>query len=1279
MWESLIERNPNFMRFYKKNNDKFDNLMELAIGKGYIPSFSDLKRNYLIREFVQENKSLHKKIIEKEPRSITLIETTDENIIKLAISNGYKPTVSDVKQSSLSESDTVIRMLIKQNPNNIIEYTGSNQDLFDEALSLGWEPSEKDIIRNRSLRSNISIMRKMIAKDPSNILLCNGYIPELVKYALQMGYVPKLKDIKKGHSISCDVDIMHDFIRENPRNIIYYRGRDENFMMEAIELGYEPLLDDIKGTTLVYSEVIMGSLVRKKPENIIYYEGTKTELIKESIELGYRPTKEDIEKYSYLFKKDDVINLLLQKNPNYIALCSIRNPELIAKAINLGYVPTLEDIKKNQSLGRDKTIIRKLLSTQPEVIAYYTGNDMTLVDEALGFGYVPQIKDVEISNILKKHEGIMYKIIESDPEAIIFYHGKNPELFDFALKKGYSPKKKDIVSYHNLCYSDSIMRIMVEKDSSNIILYLGENQEIVELALKNGYKPSGSDLQKNFTIAKSIPVMRILLKEDGKNLNCYKSLGDDIMCEALHVFSEFYNVNIPEEYSEIFKVYKGDLNKFCLNYSKFCQFLNQADIKEEEFSKFTFSKSYDWLDDILKILDTNKIDEFKNVKEFFLKYYYVNVSNQQNISVIDSVLSIMSNYAKFPELCEDIINQNRLLTEEEIININMIFSSAVIFDEETKPKSLADLSNVVSNIKEIYGNKIKESVDGGITLMQDTLCQILFGSEKNVIQERLYVFGDTEVLRQLLFNNRDNPEIESIIREMMIYTSMMEDVLAIKDSIVMEEVVNRVLNNFEFIMKTTSKFKNYEESMRYLYEIDIQSNLTRFSNVQNSELIIDKERTTKYGVEVLDFSDKKYCLMAHVMSDRETPEELVCGVAINKKNFISLSSISHRNQVYYTKPSSDKIIFATDEMLPGLFIQSSVTNMGTNQHLTAGGGEIGEIHRTQRGILETSHAPNGNNSEVLAYRSGLKFGYIVLPGGREPTEKELLIAKEYGLRFVVTQEVDEEIIDPIDIDKKSVVEFDEISVESEVKTAIIPKIISKEKGKSIAILTDAHGLFEPTLAILEDARKRGITDIYSLGDNVGSGPNPSEVMELLDEYGVVSLNGNHELYVTLGVDAFKEHLEKSGVNAYSEAEKNSSWTSEQLTDSQKQKLKLYPHMIEMIMGGKKILLCHDIKDFNTGEVVFDPSAYDEVFRGHIHFGKKEGNVTTIPGVGIGNNRGKATYVILTEKEDGGYTTEFVTIGYDLDNLYYDINESDMDLDDKAKIEEWAGVSSGRKK
>ena len=75
-------------------------------------------------------------------------------------------------------------------------------------------------------------------------------------------------------------------------------------------------------------------------------------------------------------------------------------------------------------------------------------------------------------------------------------------------------------------------------------------------------------------------------------------------------------------------------------------------------------------------------------------------------------------------------------------------------------------------------------------------------------------------------------------------------------------------------------------------------------------------------------------------------------------------------------------------------------------------------------------------------------------------------------------------------------------------------------GREIAVFTDIHGLLEPTIAVLNDIKRRGIKEIYSLGDEVGVGPSPRQVLELLRERGVISIAGNSEEYCVLGIDPF---------------------------------------------------------------------------------------------------------------------------------------------------------------
>ena len=144
------------------------------------------------------------------------------------------------------------------------------------------------------------------------------------------------------------------------------------------------------------------------------------------------------------------------------------------------------------------------------------------------------------------------------------------------------------------------------------------------------------------------------------------------------------------------------------------------------------------------------------------------------------------------------------------------------------------------------------------------------------------------------------------------------------------------------------------------------------------------------------------------------------------------------------------------------------------------------------------------------------------------------------MKFAVTQKPNTRISSPIKI--SSLEENSEVDKRQQIEDlqALKNQLFqyqSRKKLKKIAIFSDSHGMFEPTLAILSDAKKNGVDEIYSLGDNIGSGPNPREVLALLDQYQVKSVMGNHEMYITKGVDFLKQHLEET--YSYDEALRNS--------------------------------------------------------------------------------------------------------------------------------------------
>lgn len=63
----------------------------------------------------------------------------------------------------------------------------------------------------------------------------------------------------------------------------------------------------------------------------------------------------------------------------------------------------------------------------------------------------------------------------------------------------------------------------------------------------------------------------------------------------------------------------------------------------------------------------------------------------------------------------------------------------------------------------------------------------------------------------------------------------------------------------------------------------------------------------------------------------------------------------------------------------------------------------------------------------------------------------------------------------------------------------------------IAVISDIHANLEAFEAVLADIKNRKITDIICLGDCIGYGPNPEEVVRLVQQRAIACVLGNHEM------------------------------------------------------------------------------------------------------------------------------------------------------------------------
>ncbi|GAU09243.1 metallophosphoesterase family protein [Desulfoplanes formicivorans] len=66
---------------------------------------------------------------------------------------------------------------------------------------------------------------------------------------------------------------------------------------------------------------------------------------------------------------------------------------------------------------------------------------------------------------------------------------------------------------------------------------------------------------------------------------------------------------------------------------------------------------------------------------------------------------------------------------------------------------------------------------------------------------------------------------------------------------------------------------------------------------------------------------------------------------------------------------------------------------------------------------------------------------------------------------------------------------------------------------AIAVISDIHANLEALEAVLADIDQRGLSRIICLGDLVGYGPNPQEVVQRVRQRSILSVAGNHEMGV----------------------------------------------------------------------------------------------------------------------------------------------------------------------
>jgi putative phosphoesterase len=135
--------------------------------------------------------------------------------------------------------------------------------------------------------------------------------------------------------------------------------------------------------------------------------------------------------------------------------------------------------------------------------------------------------------------------------------------------------------------------------------------------------------------------------------------------------------------------------------------------------------------------------------------------------------------------------------------------------------------------------------------------------------------------------------------------------------------------------------------------------------------------------------------------------------------------------------------------------------------------------------------------------------------------------------------------------------------------------------RTVGFISDIHSNLEALNRVLDELRG---ADVVCLGDIVGYGANPNEVIDRLREVNAVALLGNHDNAVLTGdVTMFNARAAMAA-----------KWTASRVTPESMEYLSSLPREIRTDFGGTEVYLTHGSPDDNLWEYV-DPSTHQSLF------------------------------------------------------------------------------------
>lgn len=203
----------------------------------------------------------------------------------------------------------------------------------------------------------------------------------------------------------------------------------------------------------------------------------------------------------------------------------------------------------------------------------------------------------------------------------------------------------------------------------------------------------------------------------------------------------------------------------------------------------------------------------------------------------------------------------------------------------------------------------------------------------------------------------------------------------------------------------------------------------------------------------------------------------------------------------------------------------------------------------------------------------------------------------------------------------------------------------------IAIFSDIHGNLEALKAVLEDIKSKNVDRIVCLGDLVGYGPFPNEVVDMVRSENILTIVGNYDTAV---ISNDIKYIQDNPLNK----DFALPWSVKEVTDANKKYLNRLPENITVLEEGKVIKFVHGstravneylLEESDAAKEVMDELKEDILVCAHTHlpYIKKYEDKILINDGSVGKPKKgnpNSTYVILTI-EDDDFKAEIMEVPY----------------------------------